>query len=42
VLDVGCNDGFYALLAERGGPTGWWRSTTSGTGSGSPPDGALS
>jgi hypothetical protein len=42
VLDVGCFDGFYAFLAERGGPTGWWRSTTSSTGSGSPPDGALS
>ena len=43
VLDVGCFDGVYAVLAERrGGPRRSWRWTTSSTGCGSLPAGALS
>ena len=43
VLDVGCFDGVYAVLAERrGGPRRSWRWTTSSIGCGSLPGGALS
>jgi hypothetical protein len=43
VLDIGCFDGFYAVLAERrGGPRRSWRWTTSSIGCGSLPGGALS
>jgi tRNA (mo5U34)-methyltransferase len=38
VLDVGCFDGVYAVLAERrGGPRRSWRWTTSSIGCGSFP-----
>src|SRR3954451_20940967 len=35
VLDVGTFDGFMPSSPSIAGPTGWWRSTTSSTGSGS-------